>query len=89
MLALASLSINNNTSLNSFTLSFSVIDGGYSIDTQWVSWDKYVSKKINENPLILHCVVLKGQDILKIMGPRDWMGAHYFGNTPTLGYYPT
>jgi hypothetical protein len=53
--------------LISFTLSFSVIDGGYFIDTQWVSWD--VSKQINENSLILHCVVPKGQDILKIIGP--------------------
>jgi hypothetical protein len=55
--------------LISFTLSFFVIDGGYFIDTQWVSWDKIVSKKITENPLILHCVLPKGQDILKIMGP--------------------
>jgi hypothetical protein len=40
MLALASISKNENTPFNSFTLSFSVRDGGYSIDTQWVSWDK-------------------------------------------------
>jgi hypothetical protein len=38
--------------LISFTLSFSVIDGGYFIDTQWVSWHKIVFKKITENPLI-------------------------------------
>jgi hypothetical protein len=43
ILALASISKNENTSFTYFTLSFSVIDGGYCIDTQWVLWDKNVS----------------------------------------------
>jgi hypothetical protein len=43
MLALASISKNENTSFTYFILSFSLIDGEYCIETQWVSWDKNVS----------------------------------------------